>query len=135
MMRSSIAGMAALLMAGAAFAAGAPAPDTCSSSRIHGVRSGLFLLATARADTVRAGPASFLRTRQHGDSAALAGIHGQRFRLDRVGGDVPAALAGAEGGEAVLVPYGSMCRDVALGQGPLGGARHPAVRGREPPSA
>jgi hypothetical protein len=111
-MRTWLGWAGGLLVAGTAFATDGPATPACTSGRIHGVRSDLFVLATARADTVRAGPAAFLRAPVHGDSAALAGIHGQRFRLDRVGGDVPAELAGAAGGEAVLVPYGSMCRDV-----------------------
>lgn len=101
--------MTTVLAAGAAFAAGAPAPDACSSRRIPGVRAELFMLATAREDTVRAGPGTIKYEVR--DTAALESIHGQRFRLDRLGGDVPAELAALEGSEAVLVPYGSHCGD------------------------
>lgn len=114
-MRAWIASLAALLAAGTALtaaASSAASAPACSSGRLMGMRASLILLVTARADTVRAGPGSVAYDAALGDSAALARIHGQRFRLDRVGGDVPPALAGAEGGEAVLVPYGAECRDV-----------------------
>jgi hypothetical protein len=101
--------MTTVLAAGAAFAARPPEPPACSSSRIFGVRAPLFMLATARTDTVRAGPGTI--GYEVRDTAALASIHGQRFRLDRLGGDVPAELAALEGSEAVLVPYGSHCGD------------------------
>lgn len=104
--------LAALLAAATAAAARPPGGDACSTGRIHGVRTELFVLATAGADTVRAGPGPIRYGPQPVDPASLESIHGQRFRLDRVGGDVPVELAGAEGGEAVLVPYGSECRDV-----------------------
>lgn len=103
----------ALLATAAAAASGArvAADAACSSGRLMGVRAELFVLATPRADTVLAGPGEFNYGQERG-APPLSTIHGQRFRLDRVGGDVPAALAGAEGGEAVLVPYGSQCREV-----------------------
>jgi hypothetical protein len=99
--------MAAVLAAGAAFAVRAPASEACSTRRVVGVRSYLFMLATARGDTVRAGPGPIQY--EGTDTAGQADIHGQRFRLDRLGGDVPAELAGAT--EAVLVPYASACRE------------------------
>jgi hypothetical protein len=100
--------MAAVLAASAAFAARAPESGACSSRRVAGVRSYLFMLATAREDTVRAGPGPIQY--QDRDTAGQAEIHGQRFRLDRLGGDVPAELAGAT--EGVLVPYASACREI-----------------------
>ena len=76
-----------------------------------GVRTELFVLATAEADTVRTGigpveyaPEGLLRPADD--------VHGQRVRLDRVGGDVPADLARAAGGQAVIVPHGSECGQV-----------------------
>lgn len=109
MKRFSIWGIPTMLAAGVAFAARPPEPAVCSSGRIVGVRAPLFVLATAREDTVQAGPGTVQYERE--DTAALATIHGQRFRLDRLGGDVPAELAAVEGSEAVLVPYGSQCGD------------------------
>lgn len=104
--------MAGLALLGTAVASsGAPRDPACSTARLLGVRAPLFVLATAGTDTVRAGPGSHRYTPEAADSARLARIHGQRFRLDRVGGDVPPELAGTEGGEAVLVPYGSQCRE------------------------
>lgn len=99
--------MAAVLAAGAAFAARAPESEACSTRRVAGVRSYLFMLATAREDTVRAGPGPIQYEGR--DTVGQADIHGQRFRLDRLGGDVPAELAGAT--EALLVPYASACRE------------------------
>ncbi|HEX5870834.1 MAG TPA: hypothetical protein VFY65_10480, partial [Longimicrobium sp.] len=95
------------LLATAAFAPRVPAADACSTSRILSVRGGMFVLATARADTLRTGPGPIRYDVR--DPSRLESIHGQRFRIERVGGDVPAELAGA-GTEAVLVPYGSACR-------------------------
>lgn len=108
-----IAGLAgvAVLLAGAALAGASPADPACSTGRLFGVRAPLFVLATAGTDTVRAGPGPIEYNARRNPPDSLARIHGQRFRLDRVGGDVPAELAGAEGGEAVLVPYGWECRD------------------------
>lgn len=104
--------MAGLVLLGtAAGGSGAPREPACSTGRVFGVRSSLFVLATAGADTVRAGPGPIRYNAGADDPASLATIHGQRFRLDRVGGDVPAELAGAAGGEAVLVPYGWECRE------------------------
>jgi hypothetical protein len=107
-MRRSIAGLAVVL-AGAALAAPSTAASACQTGRLLSVRAPLFLLATAGADTVRAGPGPIRYT--HGDTANLESIHGQRFRLDRIGGDVPPELSGAAGSEAVLVPYGWECRE------------------------
>lgn len=100
--------MTAVLATGAAFAARVPDSAACSSGRLMGVRSELFVLATAREDTVRAGPGPI--DYEDRDTAALESIHGQRFRIDRMGGDVPAELEGA-GDEAVLVPHGDHCGD------------------------
>jgi hypothetical protein len=112
-MRSPVWVVAALLASAAAAAstARAAADAACSSGRLMGVRAELFVLATARADTVLAGPGALNYSRER-NAPPLSTIHGQRFRLDRVGGNVPAALANAGGGDAVLVPYGSECRDV-----------------------
>jgi hypothetical protein len=105
---------AAALVAVAAAAAGRPADaGACSTGRILWARAPLFVLATARPDTVRAGPGPVRYTVPAPRDPAS--IHGQLFRLDRVGGDVPPELARAraEGRtEAVLVPYGAECRDV-----------------------
>lgn len=99
--------MAPLLIVGTVVAARAPEPDACSTRRLMGARSSLFMLATARHDTLRAGPGPIRYN--SGDTTGLENIHGQRFRIDGLGGDVPAELAGAS--EAVLVPYGSACRE------------------------
>lgn len=108
MMRIRIWPAAMVLFAGAASAARAPLPHACQTGRIMSVRAPLFVLATARADTVRAGPGPVAYN--VGDTAGLESIHGQRFRLDGVGGDVPAELEDAQT-EAVLVPYGWECRE------------------------
>ena len=102
-----------LLLAAVALAAPAVADrkaESCGVVREPSIRSALFVLATARADTVLSGPgaveyASF-------DSAGLETIHGQRFRLDRLGGDVPPELAAARAAgrmDAVLVPHSGGC--------------------------
>jgi hypothetical protein len=97
----------------AAFAWQRDEPAACSTARVMGVRAPLFVLATARADTVRSGPGPVRYSSvPDGDSPGLATIHGQRFRLDRLGGDVPRDLASAAGAEAILVPYGSGCGEV-----------------------
>ncbi|HEX2210932.1 MAG TPA: hypothetical protein VHG93_24825 [Longimicrobium sp.] len=99
--------MAALLLAGTALAARPDASDACQTRRALSVRAPLFLMATARADTVRAGrgPIEY----NVGDTTRLERIHGQRFRLDSVGGDEAAGLDAGAGTEAVLVPYGWEC--------------------------
>jgi hypothetical protein len=104
-MRAWTWGIAALLATATALAARPSADTACSTSRVYGVRAGLFMLATAGADTVRTGPGAIRYDARDAGPADLARIHGQRFRLDRLGGDVPAVLAGAEGGDAILVPY------------------------------
>jgi hypothetical protein len=104
--------IAVLVAAVAALEASAPAAAACSIGRLFSVRAEVFVLATAGADTVRTGPGRVRYTVPASDTAALAGIHGQRFRLDRLGGDLPPELAGREGSEAVLVPYSSECREV-----------------------
>lgn len=101
----------AALMVGIAGAASTPPSPACMTGRIMGLRAPLFVLATAGADTVLAGAGPVRYNDGNVDSAALAGIHGQRFRLDRIGGDVPPELAGVDGGEVVLVPYGWECGD------------------------
>jgi hypothetical protein len=109
-MRKAMWVVAGLLLAGSAFAARPHASGgVCSTGRLVGVRSPLFLVATARADTVRAGrgPVEY----NTGDTTGLDGIHGQRFRLHAVGGDAAAGLRAAAGMEAVLVPYGWECGD------------------------
>lgn len=98
----------AALLAAAAFAARAPSPEACQTGRLLGVRAPLFAVATALEDTVLAGPGPIRYPA--GDTTALQSIHGQRFRLDALGGDVPAWLDG-EVTEAVLVPYGWECRE------------------------
>jgi hypothetical protein len=93
-------------------AAGAGDAEACSTGRLYGTRAPLFLLATARSDTVRAGAGAIRYTEPPSDPAA---VHGQLFRLDAVGGDVPAALARARASgikEGILVPYGWECREV-----------------------
>lgn len=76
-----------------------------TTGRIMSARAPLFLLATARGDTVRAGPGPIQYNAL--DTTALETIHGQRFRLEAAGGGA-GAVAGA-GREVVLVPYGRRC--------------------------
>ncbi|HEX8451524.1 MAG TPA: hypothetical protein VF647_05470 [Longimicrobium sp.] len=93
-------------------AAGAGDAEACSTGRLYGTRAPLFLLATARSDTVRAGAGPIRYTVPVSDPAA---VHGQLFRLDAVGGDVPAPLARARASgikEGILVPYGWECNEV-----------------------
>jgi hypothetical protein len=106
MLRVLIGPMTAVLLAGAAFAARAPSPGACQTGRLMGVRAPLFAVATALEDTVLAGPGPIRY--QAGDTTGLESIHGQRFLLEGLGGDVPAGVDGA-GTEAVLVPYGWEC--------------------------
>jgi hypothetical protein len=85
----------------------------CQTGRVFGARAPLFVLATARPDTVRTGPGTIEYNVR--DSLDPSTIHGQLFRLDRVGGDVPPALAAARAAginEAILVPYGWECREL-----------------------
>lgn len=88
----------------------------CSTRRAFGTRAPLIVLATARSDTVRAGPGPIAYTDgDSGDARDSRPIFGQVFRLDRVGGEVPRELASARAAgnsEVVLVPYGWECGDV-----------------------
>lgn len=85
--------------------------SACSIRRDWLHRPGTYLLATALADTVRAGPGSV----EHHPGPDSPAVYGQVARLERAGGDIPPALAralraGAD--EAVLVPwsYDASCR-------------------------
>ena len=109
--------LVALLSARASYA--------CSVSRFAGQRSatGTYFLATATADTLRAGPGTttFYHPHEFSDTALsepLRPIYGQVLRLEEVGGflaDSVREAAAQHGGEIVVVPWSdrSDCRTVA----------------------
>lgn len=107
MIRKTMVMMAAVLLAATAGAAQpVVAGGDCQPGRVMSARAPLFLLATAQAATVRAGPGTIAYTTT--DTFALNRIQGQRFRLDAAGGAAAAGVA-EMGAEVVLVPHGERC--------------------------